>query len=230
MTEMNVFTSKRNRRLALLAAAGFAVGVVGAYLLIRAYAPFLFDAAAMREWVGQFGAFAPLVFITAQVAQVIVAPVPGQVTALVGGYLFGPVAGTAYSMVGVTVGSAIAFLVAQRYGRPVVERMIDESLLDRFDGFVETLGVPGLFLFVVIPGLPDDVICFLAGLAHFRLFVFVGVMFIGRLPAYVVTNFAGDGLATGNVVEAVVLVAALVVFSLYAYRKREKIRQYTRGM
>jgi len=227
---MKVFTSKRNRRIAVLAAAGLVVALAGAYLLVRAYAPFLFDAEEMRAWVGQFGAFAPLVFILAQVAQVIVAPIPGQVTAIVGGYLFGPVAGTAYSMVGVTVGSAIAFLIAQRYGRPVVERMIEGDLLDRFDGFVETLGVPGLFLFVVIPGLPDDVICFLAGLAHFRLLVFVGVMFVGRLPAYVVTNFAGDGLATGNVVEAVVLVAALVVFSLYAYRKREKIRQYTRGM
>ena len=227
---MNVFTSKRSRRIAVLAAVGLVVVLAGGYLLVRTYAPFLFDAEAMRDWVGEFGAFAPLVFIVAQVAQVIVAPIPGQVTAIVGGYLFGPAAGTAYSMVGVTVGSAIAFLIAQRYGRPVVERMIDEALLDRFDGFVETLGVPGLLLFVVIPGLPDDVICFLAGLAHFRLFVFVGVMFVGRLPAYVVTNFAGDGLATGNVVEAVVLVAALVVFSLYAYRKREKIRQYTRGM
>ncbi len=227
---MKVFTSKRNRRIASLAAAGLVVGLVGAYLLVRAYAPFLFDAAAMREWVGQFGAFAPLVFIIAQVAQVIIAPIPGQVTALVGGYLFGPTAGTAYSMVGVTVGSAIAFLIAQQYGRPVVERMIDGALLDRFDGFVETLGVPGLFLFVVIPGLPDDVICFLAGLAHFRLFVFVSVMLVGRLPAYIVTNFAGDGLATGNVIEAVVLVAALVVFSLYAYRKRDEIKQYTRGM
>jgi uncharacterized membrane protein YdjX (TVP38/TMEM64 family) len=227
---MKVFTSKRTRRIALLAVAGLVVVLAGAYLLVRTYAPFLFDAAAMREWIEQFGAFAPLVFILAQIAQVIVAPIPGQVTAIVGGYLFGPVAGTAYSMVGVTVGSAIAFLIAQRYGRPVVERMIDGSLLDRFDGFVQTLGVPGLFLFVVIPGLPDDVICFLAGLAHFRLLVFVGVMFAGRLPAYVVTNFAGDGLATGNVIEAVVLVAALVVFSLYAYRKREEIKQYTRGM
>jgi len=227
---MQVFTSKRNRRIATLAVVGLAVVLVGTYLLVRAYAPFLLDAEAMRAWVGEFGAFAPLVFIIAQVAQVIVAPIPGQVTAVVGGYLFGPVAGTAYSMVGVTVGSVIAFLIAQRYGRPVVERMIDGALLDRFDGFVETLGVPGLFLFVVIPGLPDDVICFLAGLAHFRLFVFVGVMFIGRLPAYIVTNFAGDGLATGNVLEAVVLVAALIVFSLYAYRKRDEIKQYTRGM
>jgi len=227
---MQVFTSKRNRRIATLAVVGLAVVLVGTYLLVRAYAPFLLDAEAMRAWVGEFGAFAPLVFIIAQVAQVIVAPIPGQVTAVVGGYLFGPVAGTAYSMVGVTVGSVIAFLIAQRYGRPVVERMIDGALLDRFDGFVETLGVPGLFLFVVIPGLPDDVICFLAGLAHFRLFVFVGVMFIGRLPAYIVTNFAGDGLATGTVLEAVVLVAALIVFSLYAYRKRDEIKQYTRGM
>jgi uncharacterized membrane protein YdjX (TVP38/TMEM64 family) len=222
---MKVFTSASNRRRALAAALAIALAVVGVYLALREFAPFVFDPTAMRQWIQQFGAFAPLVFVLVQLIQVIVAPVPGQVTAFVGGVLFGPVAGTAYSMIGVMIGSAIAFWIAQRWGRPAVERMIEPGLVDRFDGFVQTIGVPGLLLFVVVPGLPDDAICFFAGLAHFRILTFLVVMFVGRLPAYLVTNFAGDSVAGGQFVEAAALIGALVVFSVYAYRKRERIRE-----
>jgi uncharacterized membrane protein YdjX (TVP38/TMEM64 family) len=227
---MQVFTSPQERNKALLVAAGFAVGLTLGYLALRQYAPFVFDAAELRAWIQQFGPLAPLVFVAAQTVQVIVAPVPGQVMALVGGYLFGPVAGTLYSMTGVMIGSAIAFSIARRYGRPAVERMIQDDVIERFDGFVQTIGVPGLLLFVFIPGLPDDAICFLAGLAHFRLRTFLAVILVGRTPAYIVTVFAGDGLATGRVVEAVLAVATLVVLSVYAYYRREDIKRYAGGV
>jgi len=227
---MQVFTSAKSRRRVLLGILVLLAGLAGMYLALRRFAPFVFEPAEMRAWIRQFGVFAPLVFIVIQILQVIFAPVPGQAAALVGGYLFGPVAGTAYSMVGVVIGSAIAFTIARQYGRPAVERMIHEDLVEKFDGFVQTVGVPGLFLFVVIPGLPDDAICFLAGLAHFRLLVFVTVMAVGRFPAYAVTSFAGDGLATGPLVGAAVAVLGLVVFLVYAYHKREEIRRYASGM
>jgi uncharacterized membrane protein YdjX (TVP38/TMEM64 family) len=227
---MNVFESAQSRRRALLLLAGLVVALIAGYFALRTWAPFVFDTTELRAWIRQFGVFAPLVFIFAQVIQVIVAPVPGQVTALVGGTLFGSLPGTVYSMIGVVLGSAIAFTISRRYGRPVVERLVHEDLIDRFDGFVQTVGVPGLFLFVVIPGLPDDAICFLAGLAHFRLSTFLAVMFAGRLPAYVVTSYAGDSLATGHLVEAVIAVLALVVFSAYAYTKREQIKRYAGGI
>lgn len=225
---MQVFSSRRNRRIAIVGILALTIALVGSYYALRWYAPFVFDATAMREWIGQFGIFAPLVFIGAQVLQVIFAPIPGQVAALVGGYLFGPLAGTAYSMVGVMVGSAIAFAIASRYGRPVVETLLHEDVVDWFDDFAETVGLPGLLLFVLIPGLPDDAICFLAGLAHFRLAVFVAIMAIGRLPAYLATNYAGDSIASGQFLEAVIIVGITVALSAIAYRNRERIRAFAR--
>ena len=225
---MKVFSSRRSRNLAILGSVVLVVAMVAGYYALRWYVPFVFDAAEMRDWISQFGIYAPAVFVGAQVLQVIFAPIPGQVAALVGGYLFGPVAGTAYSMVGVTIGSAIAFSIANHYGRPVVEKLLHEEIVDRFDEFAETVGLPGLFLFVLIPGLPDDAVCFLAGLAHYRLWVFVAIMAIGRLPAYVATNFAGDSLANGKFIEAMVIIGVLAALSAIAYRNRERIRSYAR--
>lgn len=221
---MKVFSSRADRWQTLLLAVAVIAAFVGLYLGVRRYAPFVFDAQALRTWIAGFGVFAPLVFIFLQATQVVVAPIPGQVVALVAGYLFGPVYGTIYSLTGVLIGSAVAFSLAKRYGRSFVERVIADEVIDRFDAFVERVGVPGLFAFVIIPGLPDDAICFLSGLTKWRLRTFLAVIAIGRLPAYVITVYAGGQFAGGRFRTGIALVVFVIVVSAVGYYKQEAVR------
>nr|WP_280663818.1 VTT domain-containing protein [Halomicroarcula amylolytica] len=145
--------------------------------------------------------------------------------ALVAGYLFGPVAGTVYSLTGVLLGSTVAFSLAKRFGRPMVERLLHEDVVTRFDGFVDRVGIPGLLAFVLIPGLPDDAICFLSGLTTWRLRTFLAVIIVGRLPAYVITVYAGGELANGQVISALALIGAVILFSVIGYQKQDAIRE-----
>lgn len=221
---MKVFASPEDRTRALSLLVVVFLGLAVLYFAVRQYASFVFDAEALRAWIGQFGAFAPLVFVVVQLLQVILAPIPGQVLALVAGYLFGPVWGTVYSMTGVVVGSLVAFTIAKRYGRAAVEQLIHDDLVDRFDGFVERVGAPGLFVFVVFPGLPDDAVCFLAGLTKMRLRTFALLIAFGRLPAYVLTVYAGGSLASGRLSEAWAAIVVVVLLSAVGYYKQEDIR------
>jgi uncharacterized membrane protein YdjX (TVP38/TMEM64 family) len=227
---MRLFASKQRRRRGLVAVALVVAFFVALYVLARRYAPFLFDPEALRVWVGEFGVLAPLVFTLLQTLQVVFAPIPGQVVALVAGYLFGPLAGTVYSLTGVLVGSAIAFWLAQRYGRSFVEDLLHEDVMARFDSFVDEIGLPGLVAFVLVPGLPDDAICFLAGLTTWRLRTFMLAIAVGRLPAYVLTVYAGGELADGRLLAGVGLVGAVVALSAVGYLKQELIREKMRGL
>lgn len=221
---MQIFSSAESRNRGVLVSLLVLAGFLVLYLLVRRYAPFVFDPAELRAWIATFGALAPAVFIVVQAAQVVLAPIPGQVVALVAGYLFGPLAGTLYSVTGVLIGSAVAFLLADRYGRTFVEDVLHEDVVARFDGFVDSVGLPGLVVFVVIPGLPDDAVCFLAGLTTWRLRTFMVAIAIGRLPAYVLTVYAGGELASGEFLEGLVIIAAIVAASALGYYKREAIR------
>ena len=221
---MKLFSSRADRRRGIAAVVGVAVLAVGLYVLVSRYAGFLTDAEALRTWLDQFGVFAPIVFIGIQALQVVVAPIPGQVVALVAGFLFGSFWGTVYSLTGVLIGSAVAFSLSKRYGRSFVENVIHEDVIERFDGFVDTVGVPGLFAFVIIPGLPDDAICFLSGLTKWSLPTFMGVIAVGRLPAYVLTVYAGGELASGRFLSAMALVALVVAASAIGYYKQEAVR------
>jgi uncharacterized membrane protein YdjX (TVP38/TMEM64 family) len=221
---MKIFSSRRDRWRGLFVLLGVSVLFFGLYLAVRRYAPFIFNAQELRAWIRQFGVFAPLVFIFIQALQVVVAPIPGQVVALVAGYLFGPVAGTIYSVTGVLIGSAVAFSLAKRFGRSFVEDILHEDVITRFDGFVEQVGLPGLFAFVIIPGLPDDAICFLSGLTKWRLRTFIAVISVGRLPAYVFTVYAGGELANGRFLSGLVIITILVTVSLVGYYRQEAVR------
>ncbi|WP_435075328.1 TVP38/TMEM64 family protein [Halorubrum sp. HHNYT27] len=227
---MKLFASASDRRRGILAVVAVAIGFVGLYFFVREYAAFITDAEALRVWLRQFGVLAPLVFIAIQTLQVIIAPIPGQVVALVAGYLFGPFWGTVYSLTGVLLGSAIAFSLAKRYGRSFVEDVLHEDVVSRFDEFVDTVGVPGLFAFVIIPGLPDDAICFLSGLTKWRLPTFIAVISVGRLPAYVFTVYAGGELANGRFFSGIALILAVVLASVVGYYKQEAIRDIVARM
>jgi uncharacterized membrane protein YdjX (TVP38/TMEM64 family) len=225
---MKVFSSSASRWKVLALTVGVILGFAGLYLAARRYAPFFFNAAELRLWIAGFGVWALLVFIAIQAVQVVAAPIPGQIAAVVAGYLFVAFWWTVYGLTGVMLGSAVAFTLSKRYGRPAVERFIHEDFLETFDGLVEQAGLLGLFVFVVIPGLPDDVVCFIAGLTPLRLGPFLVVLLLGRLPAYALANYAGGQFATGQLLEGTILLAVFVAISAIAYFNSERIQRAVR--
>jgi uncharacterized membrane protein YdjX (TVP38/TMEM64 family) len=218
-----VFESETARRDALVR-VGAVVGVfVGSLVLVQTFAPHLTDPEWIQAAVGSLGPYAGVTFVAVQAAQVVFAPIPGQALGLVGGYLFGALAGTAYSMVGVVVGSTLVFVLARRYGRPYVERVVDDDVLDRFDSFVERRGVFGLFVVFLLPTFPDDAICALAGLTTLRIRTLVALVAVGRLPTFLLVTYAGEGFADGRLFVAVGVLVSLTVASVGIYAARERL-------
>jgi hypothetical protein len=66
--------------------------------LLRLYT----DREFMHQILQRYGVLAPLVFIVIQALQVIIAPIPGDVTGVLGGFAFGQWLGFFYSTIGLT--------------------------------------------------------------------------------------------------------------------------------
>ncbi|HSM24062.1 MAG TPA: VTT domain-containing protein, partial [Anaerolineaceae bacterium] len=90
----------------------------------------------LQSW----GKWAPLVTITLHILQVVTAPIPGTAIDAVNGLLFGPWLGTLYSMVGLLIGSAIVMLLTRKFGRPLMERFVDQTSIERIDRLVQRRG------------------------------------------------------------------------------------------
>jgi uncharacterized membrane protein YdjX (TVP38/TMEM64 family) len=153
------------------------------------------DQERVREWVASFGPWAPLVSIALNAAQVLLAPIPGQFIGVMNGYLYGIWLGTLYSMVGLLIGTALAMGLARRFGRPLVERMVNPEQLARWDRITRRRGPLFFFLIYLFPSLPDDIICFLIGLSSLSIPRMLVLAMIGRLPGVIVSCWVGANTA-----------------------------------
>ena len=224
--DSRLFASPRARRRVLVHVLVVAVLFAATTILFRRQVAFLTDAEAARAYVRSFGVWAPLALIVLQALQIVLAPVPGQVLAAVAGYLFGPWWGTLCNMIGITIGSTAAFWLSRRFGRTYVERMIDDDALATFDTFVERRGLLTLFVLFLLPGLPDDALCFVGGLTPIPLRKLVLIAIVGRTPAFFLANVLGGLLATGDIELAIGLFVLITALSVLGYLNRDRIVEF----
>lgn len=181
-----------------------------------------------REAIAQAGPGGPVVFILMQLAQVLFAPIPGQVTGFLGGFLFGPFLGTLYTMIGAALGFTLIFVLARKLGRPFVEYFVDEKLLRKFDYIAESRGTFVLFLIFLLPAFPDDVICYIAGLTNIKIRTLVLISLAGRLPGNILLSLTGSGVAESNTTLVSVIVGFMVVVGIVGFWQRKKIEAFVK--
>ncbi len=183
--------------------------------------PFWFSEEKARSLLLGFRVWGPFALILLQVLQVFLAPIPGQILGAAGGYIFGPWLGTLYSMAGVFLGSTLAVTLTRKFGRPLVERLVDKETLARADRLAERAGLWFFFIAFLLPFFPDDALCFLAGLSPIPLPWLLAVIILGRLPGVAASAFVGAGISRLPRELALAAVAfGLLILSLYPVVQR----------
>lgn len=225
---MQIFRKKLSRKTKIeLALVIAAIVAIVAYLVwdIAASGPItqLFsNSDALREWVEQFGVFGPLAFILIQYAQVVIAPLPGNVSGILGGLIFGWW-GVLWSFIGSFFGYWTIYALTRRFGRPLVEKIVTKKALDKFDFIFEKRGPLILFIIFVMPMMPDDIVCYIAGLTDIPMGKLMALTTIGRFPPLILNNMLGSGLGEGNYVFVLVITVALAIVMGVVYLQQERI-------
>lgn len=221
---------ERSRRARLVSTAALVIlGLAIIVLVVRYWKPLLgllSEQERLRQWVAGFGWAAPLALILVQAAQVILAPIPGQVVGLVSGYLFGTVWGTVYSMAGVLLGAWVAMGLARKLGRPFIERFVPAEHLQRFDGLVKRSGPIAFFLLFLLPFVPDDSISILAGLTSIPLSLLMILAAIGRFPSILASSFIGSQSASLTPSQWAVLAAVSLAVGIPILLYRERLEAF----
>jgi uncharacterized membrane protein YdjX (TVP38/TMEM64 family) len=189
-----------------------------------------------KALVLQTGPWGPVVFVALQILQVFIFVLPGEIAQIAGGYLFGLVEGTLLSLVGISLGSLLNFTLAQVLGKPFVNRLFGKEKLGKFEAILTSSRMEtAFFLLFLIPGIPKDILCYVAGLSTMKFPGFLGVSMLGRLPGIVGSTAIGQAAGQGNRTAVIVisLVAALLFIlgmrfherihgAIYAISRREK--------
>lgn len=177
-------------------------------------------------FVESFGSAAPLAFMAIQVFQVILAPIPGEATGFIGGYLFGALKGTIYSTLALGIGSWINFAIGRFLGKRWIRRFIPADKMARFDHLLRHQGVLIVFLLFLFPGFPKDYLSLVLGVSTMPLRIFLPLAWIGRIPGTLLLSLQGALVfeESYHIFSAVMAVNLIAVY--IAYRHREKLYRW----
>lgn len=209
--------------------------IIGALLavtvaaLVYFYGPTVYRITSDRDNIEallhEAGMWAPLVFVVLMAAQVVVAPLPGLVVGLVGGYIFGALRGFLLNLMGFTLGAMIAFGLARYFGKPLVHRLFGDrydALLARLRGKRGALIIATVFVF---PFAPDDVVCFLAALTPIRARLFALLVLIFRTPGLLTASLTGAGVINMPREGWIALIIAGAILLLLAWRYKDRLQR-----
>ncbi|MCL5966079.1 MAG: TVP38/TMEM64 family protein [Deltaproteobacteria bacterium] len=211
--------------LLFLAAFAAFIGILYATGAVR----FFMDKEELRRFIGSLGTWGFAGFILLQVVQVVAAPIPGEATGLLGGYLYGPFLGTVLSTVGLTIGSYIAFALSRIFGRPLTERFVDKGTMERFDYLLHHKGAFLIFLLFLVPGFPKDFLCYILGLGHLSTLEFLAIATSGRLLGTAMLALSGHFLRDKDYFPLFFIAGIAIVAAFAAFACREKLERTFRG-
>ena len=176
----------------------------------------------LRMLVRSWGVWAPVGIVLFQVVQVVVAPLPGNAMSFACGYALGLWPTVLWLMIGVLLGATVDFLLIKLLGRRLLRYFLPPDRLAQLDALVLRRGTFYIFLLLLVPNPVGDWVYYLAGFTSLPLPVFLGLVFVGRLPSNLLGCWVGASATHFGWREWTIvgLIAAILGLLYYQYRDR----------
>lgn len=216
---------KRARRIALavLVVLALAAGVFALYR--NGWFERIGSVEELRALIDRAGAFAGIVFFLLQMLTVIIAPIPSNVTMMAGALALGFWQAMLLGIAAIWAGSMIMFLLARRLGHRAVQRWMDHSVMEKYLPVIEEKQDMFLFLTLLFPFFPDDMLCILAGLTSMPTARFAGIMLLARPWGLIFAALLGSGELSLPAWGWAVLVGVLAVIFVLAMKYSRQIEE-----
>ncbi len=182
---------------------------------------------SLQAYLERAGIWMPMIYILLQFLQVILLPIPSVVSTIAGVALFGAFWATIYSMIGIMLGSILAFFIGRRWGNKAVSWMVGADTLQKWQRKLKGRDNLILTLAFALPLFPDDILCFLAGLSTMSMGYFVVMITICRFLGIAGTCYSIDFIPFntwwGVLIWCGFALLTILVF-VFLYRNFEKIQ------
>ena len=203
------------------------VAIILSILLIKFMPKLLLITVSLEEfknYILSMGHFGIIILILFQILQTVVAPIPGEVIQIAGGYLYGIPLGTIYNLIGLIIGSGIAFYFTRLIGGEFVGNLIRKKRLKWITDIMESRKFEiVLFIIFIVPGLPKDFMIYVAGLTTLKPIRFFTILVISRLPWIMISASVGANIDAGNYIRTLIISIIAVSGFLIGVIYKDKI-------
>ena len=119
------------------------------------------------------------------------------------------------------------FAVVRRFGRPLVQRLVDEESIQKYAFLTDARKLDTLiFLMFLIPGTPKDTLNYLCPLTSISPVRFLVLSTFARIPSVISSTFAGANFAEGNLLASVIVLGITSAVGLLGIRYEHVLTDY----
>lgn len=196
----NIRTWLKNNKNSIILSIIIIIFLYGAYEYYSQYFEVLKNPEKIKRIIMSYGQNSVIAFIALQVIQVVFFFIPGEIIQIAGGYIFDAFYGSLYSLIGITIGGGIVFLISRLFGKPFVEKIISKKHIKFFSKVLNSDKINYIiFILYLIPGIPKDVLAYICGISSVGFKDFLIYSSIGRLPGIVISTYFGQNISSKNI-------------------------------
>ncbi len=131
--------------------------------------------------IKKYGIIGPIIFLLLQIVQVVFPVIPGGASCLVGPLAFGPIEGFIYNYLGLTLGSIVSYMLSRNFGLPLIKKLFKEDTINKYLKYIRTKKFEAIFFWgILLPGAPDDLLCYIAGISNLTFRKFLIIILVGK--------------------------------------------------
>ena len=165
-----------------------------------------------------------LLIIVIQALQVIICILPGQPIQFASSYMFGVVRGLILSLIGAVIGTAVSFFLSKLLGRDMLYILFDEEKVEDYKRKLNSgKGLLIVALIYLIPGVPKDLVSYVAGISDMKFKSFISVSTIARTPGMLGSLLLGHFYGSKNYTAIIILCVIVAIILLICFIKRDEI-------
>ncbi|HYC80049.1 MAG TPA: VTT domain-containing protein [Candidatus Binatia bacterium] len=185
------------------------------------------DASKFRDYLVNLGGWASFTYVWLVMLEVLIAFIPGWFVYPVGAAIFGFLQTVMLVMLANFLGASISFWIGRRWGKPLIEKFIATSSINKFDSYMERNGTWAIFILKINPITSFDIWNYIAGASRISYWKFSIANLLGILPLVVFSAALGEqGFEVAPQLLGILLLLTILYIVWYFVNLPHKISKF----
>ena len=158
--------------------------------------------AEFKEKITNSGLTGMLILFGLELAQVVLAVLPGEPVELLAGICLGPIWGTIFLMISVFIVTCLIYFLVKKFGRDFIYEFFPKEKVDKLENSKllrdeKKIELVMIILFL-IPGTPKDLLVYIGALLPMKSSRFIAISTLLRFPSIISSTILGDNILAGQ--------------------------------
>ena len=166
------------------------------------------------------------------IAQVLIPILPGEPIEILAGMCLGTMGGLFIVLVGALCSTLLIIGIVKVFGKQFIYVLLNEKTIKKIENFETNVFNKNekriysiFFLLFFIPGIPKDIIIYIAAILPINVLKFTGIATFARIPSILTSTIAGANLVEGNwliTIAVYVLMFIIAISTMIIVNKKDK--------